>query len=108
MGLRHGSYDKLGVDGLAEPGTRVSNDDVLIGKTVPYPIIGPDGMQTSLSRKDDSVCMRSNEQGIIDTVMLTTNQVRRQTVNVLVFAFVFVFVCMDLVHFINCLSWTLC
>lgn len=74
--MRHGSYDKLGEDGLAEPGVRVSADDVLIGKTIPYPIVGANGLQTAMGRKDDSVSMRSNEQGIVDTVMLTTTAVR--------------------------------
>jgi DNA-directed RNA polymerase II subunit RPB2 len=74
LGLRHGSYDKLDIDGLAEPGTRVSGDDVLIGKTVPYPIRNPDGSQSAIQRKDDSATMRSNENGIVDTVMLTTTQ----------------------------------
>lgn len=73
-GMRHGSYDKLGPDGLAEPGARVSNDDVLVGKTKPYAIVTPDGAQSSISRMDDSVCMRSNEQGIVDTVMLTSTE----------------------------------
>lgn len=62
------------MDGLAEPGMRVSPDDVLIGKTIPCPIVGPDGVQTSISRKDESVCMRSNESGIVDTVMYTTDK----------------------------------
>jgi len=73
-GLKHGSYDKIGPDGLAEPGTRVSGDDVLIGKTKPFPVIGPDGVSSIINRKDASKCMRSNESGIVDTVMLTTNR----------------------------------
>ena len=71
-GLKQGSYEKLGMDGLAEPGARVSPDDVLIGKTTPYAVVGPDGMTSTTTRKDDSTCMRSNEAGVIDTVMLTT------------------------------------
>lgn len=73
-GLKHGSYDKIGIDGLAEPGTRVSGDDVLIGKTKPFPVLGPDGVSSIINRKDASKCMRSNESGIVDTVMLTTNK----------------------------------
>lgn len=73
IGMKHGSYEKIGQDGLGNPGTRVSGDDVLIGKTIPHAITGPDGMHSVLNRKDESVCMRSNESGIIDTVMITTN-----------------------------------
>ena len=74
VGLKHGSYEKIGIDGLAEPGTRVSGDDVLIGMTKPHPISGPDGSHSIINRRDDSESMRSNESGIVDTVMLSTNK----------------------------------
>jgi DNA-directed RNA polymerase II subunit RPB2 len=72
--MKHGSYEMLGPDGIVEPGERVSGDYVLIGKTEYYPIIGPDGLESTVSRKDASTCMRSNEAGIVDRVMLSTSK----------------------------------
>lgn len=74
MGMKtRGSYDKLGPDGLAEPGVRISNNDMLIGVTTPYAVKGPDGINSTMSRKERSTYMRSNEAGIVDRVMLTTD-----------------------------------
>lgn len=74
-GMKHGNYDKLEDDGLVAPGTRVSGTDVLIGKTTP---LGGGGGLTGgpghRSKKDSSTVMRSHEDGIVDRVMLTTNQ----------------------------------
>lgn len=76
-GMKHGNYDKLEDDGLVAPGTRVSGTDVLIGKTTPLGGAGPVGMTGGpghRSKKDSSTVMRSHEDGIVDRVMLTTNQ----------------------------------
>ncbi|GBG87225.1 hypothetical protein CBR_g45284 [Chara braunii] len=93
LGLRHGSYAKLDDDGLVFPGLRVSGDDVIIGKTVPLPSPSPEdlemnsdavlrscsdsGMGSShvsrFQKKDSSTVLRHSENGMIDQVLLTTN-----------------------------------
>nr|ALK02050.1 RNA polymerase II second largest subunit [Starmerella magnoliae] len=74
--LKHGTYDKLDEDGLAIPGLRVSGEDIIIGKTAPIP---PDteelGQRTKFhTKRDASTPLRSTESGIVDRVLLTTNQ----------------------------------
>ena len=76
-GLKQGNYDKLDEDGLVAPGMRVSASDVLIGKTKPMVemIRGQgSGDKRRVKRKDESTAMRSNESGIVDKVMVTTNK----------------------------------
>lgn len=74
--LKHGTYDKLDDDGLISPGIRVAGEDIIIGKTAPIP---PDsqeqGQRTQYhTKRDVSTPLRSTENGIVDQVLLTTNQ----------------------------------
>lgn len=74
--LKHGTYDKLDEDGLIPPGVRVSGEDIIIGKTAPIP---PDteelGQRSKYhTKRDASTPLRSTESGIVDQVLLTTNQ----------------------------------
>ncbi|GAB7354020.1 hypothetical protein MBLNU459_g4608t1 [Dothideomycetes sp. NU459] len=75
MRMKHGTYDKLDEDGIIAPGSRVSGEDIIIGKTAP---MAPDaeelGQRTKLHvKRDVSTPLRSTESGIIDQVLLTTN-----------------------------------
>ncbi|RNJ53183.1 DNA-dependent RNA polymerase II [Verticillium nonalfalfae] len=74
--LKHGTYDKLDDDGIVAPGVRVSGEDIIIGKTSP---INPDNQELGQRtmqhvKRDASTPLRSTENGIIDSVILTTNQ----------------------------------
>ena len=95
-GLRYGSYDKLDCDGLICPGTRVSGDDIIIGKTTPLEI-KQDQLDNNAnnqemnnlmnkyrkqSKRDASTALRSSESGIIDMVMMTVNEESRRFVKV--------------------------
>eukprot|EP00879_Flechtneria_rotunda_P010808 GHRR01011294.1.p1 GENE.GHRR01011294.1~~GHRR01011294.1.p1 ORF type:complete len:1068 (+),score=370.65 GHRR01011294.1:1153-4356(+) len=71
-GMRHGCYDKLDDDGLIPPGTRVSGEDILVGKTVNLPE-DQTGVQR-FTRRDASLALRPAEAGVVDQVLLTTNE----------------------------------
>ncbi|OAQ64014.1 DNA-directed RNA polymerase II polypeptide [Pochonia chlamydosporia 170] len=73
--MKHGTYDKLDEDGIVAPGVRVSGEDIIIGKTAPIDQESQDlGTRTSVhQRRDISTPLRSTENGIVDSVILTVN-----------------------------------
>ena len=80
-GIRHGMYSKLDPEGLIPPGTRVSGDDIIIGKTGLIKLDNDsddeNGNEINMITKrktDISEAIRPNESGIIESVMLTTDR----------------------------------
>jgi len=71
-GMKHGEYGKLDDDGLVAPGTRVSGEDILIGKT--SPVDNSVGQPTRFSKRDCSTSMKANENGIVDNVLVSTTK----------------------------------
>ncbi|KAJ2052882.1 DNA-dependent RNA polymerase II, partial [Coemansia sp. S2] len=74
--VKLGTNEKLDEDGLIAPGTRVTGDDIIIGKTTAIPADSLElGQRTKSHTKiNASKVLRSTERGIVDQVLLTTNE----------------------------------
>jgi DNA-directed RNA polymerase II subunit RPB2 len=79
-----GAYDKLEGDGLVPPGTVVTGDDVIVGKTVPLEIDENDPVQRAQRHRfrDCSQALRSSEAGVVDKVMVSTDKDNNRFVKV--------------------------
>ncbi|KAJ1640261.1 RNA polymerase II core subunit [Pavlovales sp. CCMP2436] len=75
-GMKFANYDKIDEDGLCCPGVRVSGGDIIIGKTTPIERTEEDldPMQAKYTKRDASTRMKMSESGIVDQVMLSTNE----------------------------------
>jgi len=65
MEMRKGTYDKLDYDGLIKVGSRVTGDDIIIGKIAK---LDPNDKMDlgKKTHKDCSMPLRRSENGIID------------------------------------------
>ena len=70
VGIKFAKYNKLDEDGIAQPGTIVEEDDIIIGKTMTM----TQKTEMGHSKKDASTSVRHNENGTIDKVLVTTNE----------------------------------
>lgn len=66
-GLKPFSYDKLGDNGCVPKNTYVSGSDIIIGKVMPKKVNGV------ITHNDNSICMKSNEEGYVDMNYIGTN-----------------------------------
>ena len=81
--IPYGNFEKLEEDGLVAPGTMVYSTDAIIGKTSPLPDVTDENTKAPQGRawrrkKDASTFHKKGESGIVDRVMITTNEEGRK------------------------------
>ena len=73
LAMKLSNYDNLDEDGIITPGSEVNGSTVIIGKTISL----QNDIENNNNRyvkKDCSLSSRSNENGIVDSVINTTNE----------------------------------
>eukprot|EP01029_Cantina_marsupialis_P012875 TRINITY_DN284_c0_g2_i1.p1 TRINITY_DN284_c0_g2~~TRINITY_DN284_c0_g2_i1.p1 ORF type:complete len:1190 (-),score=385.43 TRINITY_DN284_c0_g2_i1:234-3803(-) len=81
VGLRRqGAFNKMDIDGLPYPGCFITDKDFLIGKTLS--ISNSYASSSVVQKRDKSIKMKAKEQGVVDKVMLTTNQTGNKFVQI--------------------------
>jgi DNA-directed RNA polymerase II subunit RPB2 len=74
---KDGDYEKLDIDGIVKPGVQVYGNDIIIGKvTKVNKETFSDDLTKSIGKKfkDCSIPLKHTESGIIDQVIITTNE----------------------------------
>ena len=69
VGMNFANYDNLDSDGFVAPGKYVDSNDIIIGKTMET-----EQTKKGHKKKDSSTTLRHNENGVVDSVMLTTSE----------------------------------
>lgn len=90
ISMKPGAYDKIEADGLVAEGTRIAGNDILVGKTTPieqppaslddpnngsaFPTPSMAMLTGQKTKKDLSQGAKSTESGVVDKVLMATNE----------------------------------
>lgn len=68
---KRADYSNIGTDGLAEIGTAVKSDSIIMNRS--YPTTAHNTFSNEVIHRDTSILMKSTEHGVIDKVMKTND-----------------------------------